>query len=156
MAFGGGLVWAVRIIATAALHKEAMGFGDVTLRAMMGAFLGWQPALSIFFLAPVAALVIAVTQWLLTRRRDIAFGPYLCLAAVLLIAGWAPLWESRGRLIFGLGWLVPAIVGFCLVLMAGLLWLWRLLLTALLSLLAGDEDETGQETEALADEDADG
>src|SRR5262249_24107955 len=34
MAFGGGLVWAVRIVSGVALGKEAMGFGDVTLMAM--------------------------------------------------------------------------------------------------------------------------
>ena len=55
---GGGLVWLVRILATAAMHQEAMGFGDVTLLAMIGAFLGWQAAVIVFFLAPLAAVVL--------------------------------------------------------------------------------------------------
>ena len=38
LAFGGGMIWAVRIIGTVALRREAMGFGDVTLMAMVGAF----------------------------------------------------------------------------------------------------------------------
>ena len=46
MAAGGGLVWLVRLIGGAALGREAMGFGDVTLMAMIGAFLGWQTCLS--------------------------------------------------------------------------------------------------------------
>src|SRR5581483_2671257 len=78
MAFGGGLIWAVRIIGRIALHKEAMGFGDVTLMAMIGAFLGWQACLIVFFMSPFAALVIAVIQLMATGRRDIPYGPYLC------------------------------------------------------------------------------
>jgi len=35
LAFGGALIWAIRIVGTAALQKEAMGFGDVTLMAMI-------------------------------------------------------------------------------------------------------------------------
>src|SRR6185295_3432257 len=38
LAIGGCIVWAVRISGTLALKKEAMGFGDVTLLAMIGAF----------------------------------------------------------------------------------------------------------------------
>ena len=50
----GGIVWAVRLIGTAALRREAMGFGDVTLMMMIGTFLGWQACLIAFFLAPFA------------------------------------------------------------------------------------------------------
>ncbi len=57
MVGGGAMVWAVRIVGSAALRKEAMGFGDVTLMMMIGAFLGWQPTIFIFFIAPFAGLV---------------------------------------------------------------------------------------------------
>lgn len=125
LAGGGGLIWAVRIVGQIALHKEAMGFGDVTLMAMIGAFLGWQASLVVFFLSPFAALVIAVTQWALTGRRDIAFGPYLCLAALFVIGKWPAIWNQVAPL-FALGWLVPGILAVCLVLMLGLLMLWRI------------------------------
>ena len=36
LAAGGGLIWIVRIIGSAVLRREAMGFGDVTLMAMIG------------------------------------------------------------------------------------------------------------------------
>jgi len=126
LAFGGGLIWAVRIVGQIALGKEAMGFGDVTLMAMIGSFLGWQPCLIIFFLSPFAALFIALSQWLLTGRRDIAFGPYLCLAGLIVIVKWADIWAFAAP-IFALGWLVPAIVTVCLLLMLGLLMLWRII-----------------------------
>ncbi len=126
IAAGGGLIWAVRIVGSHALRQEAMGFGDVTLMAMIGAFLGWQSTLIIFFLAPFAALFISVSQWLLTRRRDIAFGPYLCLGACYLIVDWDNMW-NRARHIFELGLFVPGVLAVGLALMGvmliGMRWL---------------------------------
>ncbi len=127
MAFGGGLIWGVRIVGGRALGQEAMGFGDVTLLAMIGAFLGWQPSLIIFFLAPLTAVAIALLQTLLTGHRYIAFGPYLCLAALILILGWSRIWDGWADGIFSLGWFIPGMVGVCLVLMGFMLLGWRLL-----------------------------
>ncbi len=125
MAFGGGLIWMVRVIGQAALGKEAMGFGDVTLMAMIGVYLGWQSTLLVFFMAPLVAVVICLVQWVLTRRRDIAFGPYLCGAALILMIGWSEIWQQWAQPIFSLGWLVPQVLFFCLILMGGMLSLWR-------------------------------
>jgi prepilin signal peptidase PulO-like enzyme (type II secretory pathway) len=117
MAFGGGLVWVVRIVAGTALGKEAMGFGDVTLMAMIGAFLGWQPSLYIFFLAPFLGILIAIAQWVLTRRPDIAYGPYLCAAALCAIVLWGRIWTGWLENIFALGWFIPIALAVCLALM---------------------------------------
>jgi leader peptidase (prepilin peptidase)/N-methyltransferase len=125
MTAGGAFVWAFRIVGTRALGQEAMGFGDVTLMAMIGAFTGWQATLMIFFLAPAAGLVIALSQWLLTGRKDIAFGPYLCLATVFLILRWGWIWEHYAQTIFSMGRLVPALVVVCLALSWALLTLMR-------------------------------
>ena len=82
MAAGGGLIWLVRIIGSAALGREAMGFGDVTLMAMIGAFLGWQTCLIVFFLAPLAGIVLGIVQLILRRGSEIPYGPFLCLGAL--------------------------------------------------------------------------
>jgi leader peptidase (prepilin peptidase)/N-methyltransferase len=122
MAFGGGLVWAIRIIGSQSLGREAMGFGDVTLMAMIGAFVGWQGALIAFFIAPFTALFIAIAQWLFTGRRELAFGPYLCAGALYVLLRWPAIWGAPFAGLqanFMLGWFIPAIVVVCL----GLMWL---------------------------------
>jgi prepilin signal peptidase PulO-like enzyme (type II secretory pathway) len=72
MAAGGGLIWAVRIIGSMVLEQEAMGFGDVTLMAMIGTFVGWQNCPLIFFLAPFVGAIVDLHAAVggATRRLD--------------------------------------------------------------------------------------
>lgn len=112
LGFGGGMVWLIRIVGGYALGQEAMGFGDVTLMAMIGAFLGWQASLLTFAFAPFAALIIAVIQLVTLRRNDIAFGPYLCLAALFLIVFWETIWTRMRFTVFSWGlWLFALLLG---------------------------------------------
>ncbi len=110
----------MRIVGQFALRKEAMGFGDVTLMAMIGSYLGWQACLFIFFLAPFAGLLLGVVQWLSRREHELPYGPFLCLATLFVLAYWAALWEWAAPL-FAIGWLVPAAVIACMALMLVLL-----------------------------------
>jgi prepilin signal peptidase PulO-like enzyme (type II secretory pathway) len=126
MAVGGGIIWAVRIVGSAILAQEAMGFGDVTLLAMIGAFLGWQTCPLIFFLAPLAGVVIGVAQRMLHGDRHIPYGPFLCLAALAIIVAWRTVWLEVSPA-FAVGWLVPAGLAACLILLAVLLGLWMIL-----------------------------
>lgn len=121
MMAGGGIIWCVRIIAGVVLKREAMGFGDVTLMAMIGSVVGWQATLMIFFVAPFFGVLFAVVNWTLHREREIPYGPFLCLAAMTVILRWPWFWESTADA-FSLGWIVPVLIGACLVLMALLLW----------------------------------
>ena len=125
LAFGGGMIWAVRIIGTVALRREAMGFGDVTLMAMV---VGWQPSVIIFFIAPLCGVFLAVGQWVTTGRKDIPYGPFLCFATWLVIDGWTELWYRGVMDVFRvLGPVVPWLLLFCLLLMHGMLTFWRLM-----------------------------
>jgi prepilin signal peptidase PulO-like enzyme (type II secretory pathway) len=128
---GMAIVWSVRIFASLALQQEAMGFGDVTLMAMIGSFLGWQAALLVFFLSPAGAVFVAIAQWATTGRRDIAFGPYLCLAAVFVMVGWPVIWLRVADSLQVLGWIIPALFLACLALMCGMLMLWRIVRDAI-------------------------
>jgi prepilin signal peptidase PulO-like enzyme (type II secretory pathway) len=122
----GGIVWAVRLIGTAALRREAMGFGDVTLMMMIGTFLGWQACLLVFFLAPFAGLAVGLLQFILRRDDVIPYGPFLCLAAAAVVVFWAPIWIWASP-IFATGWLVPAVLAFCLMLLGVILAIWQLI-----------------------------
>jgi leader peptidase (prepilin peptidase) / N-methyltransferase len=76
------------------LDPIAMGFGDVKLWAAVGAFLGWQGALFGIAAAVAAGAVIGVALLLRGGSRQIPFGPYLALGAlVALFTGSAPLLE---------------------------------------------------------------
>jgi len=103
---GGGTTWAVRALGSYVFKKEAMGFGDVKLLAMIGAFLGWQAALLTLFLGCVFGAIVGVTLALrggLGLR--IPFGPYLAMGAFvsmfwqrpilhLMLVRW-PDWQAR-------------------------------------------------------------
>jgi leader peptidase (prepilin peptidase) / N-methyltransferase len=122
---GGGIVWAVRLIGTFALRREAMGFGDVTLMMMVGTFLGWQASLIAFFLAPFAGLLVGLLQLVLRRDDEIPYVPYLCLATAAVVVAWAPIWVWAQPM-FALPGLVPLVLAVCLVLLGLLLLLWRM------------------------------
>jgi leader peptidase (prepilin peptidase)/N-methyltransferase len=126
VAAGGGMIWIVRVIGAATLRRESMGFGDVMLMSFIGAFIGWQGALIVFFLAPFLGLVNGVLQWILHRQPEIPYGPYLCLATFFVILKWPWLWD-RGYDLFALGGLLPALLAVCFVLMGLMLWGFRTL-----------------------------
>jgi len=125
LAVGGGVVWAVRIVAGTAMRQEAMGFGDVTLMAMIGAFLGWQAAIAAFFLAPPAAILIVIIQFLVTRQPAVPFGPYLCAGTIIAVLGWNHVWNETLAKYAELGSIVFWILIAALVAMGTLLIVWR-------------------------------
>lgn len=93
LAVSAGLVWLTRAGASLALGREAMGMGDVTLMAMVGAWLGWQPAVLTFFLATFIGLGHGLFQLLRHRENELPYGPSLCLAAAVVTVAWRPIWQ---------------------------------------------------------------
>jgi len=123
MAIGGLLVWVVRIVATTAIGMEALGFGDVTLMFMVGAFLGWQPTWIAFFVAPMVAILIVLIVYVVTGDNQLPFGPYLCVGTLLTLIGWDELWNVRLQpmvSVIGFEMLVLLLLG--LLLMGLMLW----------------------------------
>ena len=130
MAAGALIIWAVRIVGSQSLRSEAMGFGDVTLMAMIGVYVGWQSCLVIFFLAPFFALGFGVLNYVIRRDKSVPYGPFLCLGAAALIVFWESIWAFMEG-IFVLGRLIPLFFAACLALMAILLTFWRLVRDAI-------------------------
>ena len=93
----GGLIVLTREAASRALGKEAMGLGDATLMAMVGSWLGWQVGVIAFFIAAFLGLAHGLLGWLWKRETELAFGPSLCLATVIVLVAWRWVW----------GWLEP-------------------------------------------------
>lgn len=89
-----GIIWAVRAGASRALGREAMGFGDVTLMAMAGAWLGWQACVLACVLAVFIGLAHGLGQLLRHAESELPFGPSLCLGLALVVVAWRPLWET--------------------------------------------------------------
>lgn len=70
-------------------REEGMGFGDVKLLAMIGAFLGALPAIPFVIvvssvLGSVAGITLMITQGR-GMKTQLPFGPFLALAAVLYV-----------------------------------------------------------------------
>lgn len=122
LAAGGGIVWLVRLIGACVLRREAMGFGDVVLMAMIGSVIGWQPALVVFVLSMLLAIMFMAVPLLLLRKDGFPFGPWLSLAAVVLMLFWEVLWP-RFQLFFQLGPLLLPIATVLLLIMPAGWWM---------------------------------
>ncbi|MBT6055342.1 MAG: prepilin peptidase [Planctomycetaceae bacterium] len=124
LAVSAGIVWATRAGASAALGREAMGMGDVTLMAMVGIWLGWQPAVLTFFLATFIGLAHGLIQFFLHRENELPFGPSLCLAAVMITLFWQSVW-SRFSFVFDDAVQLGTVLILVVLLTAITLFIWR-------------------------------
>jgi leader peptidase (prepilin peptidase)/N-methyltransferase len=82
-ALGGGLiVLGCAIFGTLLFRKEAMGFGDVKLMAMVGAFFGWKVALLAFFISPFVGLLYGLPLLMLKGEHVMPYGPFLSIGTL--------------------------------------------------------------------------
>jgi leader peptidase (prepilin peptidase) / N-methyltransferase len=98
LATGMLLTQAVRLVARFVMGMEALGFGDVMLMGMIGSFLGWQPTLVAFLIAPLCALTIGLATKLAGGKSYIPYGPYLAAGALIVVFGWRWIWMFEFRL----------------------------------------------------------
>ena len=116
---GSATLYWIGILAEKALKKEALGEGDVKLMGCIGAFCGWKGSLFAIFGGATLGALLLVPVMLLGRLRsgegenedglswgkEIPFGPYLALAALLYLLGirpWVDAWfDSLGWILSG-------------------------------------------------------
>lgn len=83
---GGGMLWLIGEGWSRLRKMEAMGFGDVKMLAMVGAFLGWKMVIVTFVLSSIVGGLFA-TILLLARRTTwtsaIPYGTFLAIAAFI-------------------------------------------------------------------------
>ena len=88
---GGGILWVLAWASPYLFGKEGMGGGDIKLMAMIGAFLGWKPALITIMIGSLLGSLVGVTlvaAQIIKREEYIPFGPFLvCGALVTLFFG---------------------------------------------------------------------
>jgi leader peptidase (prepilin peptidase)/N-methyltransferase len=102
---GGGIVWLTRILGTLGFGREAMGLGDVHLLGAIGAVLGYQSTVIVFFIAPFLGLgyvliAVGVSRVARGKVRVIPYGPYLALATLLLMLAHDPIMDLITRYFF--------------------------------------------------------
>lgn len=86
--FLGATVPTVLILIYAIRKIEAMGWGDVKLMAMVGAYLGWKGALLTFLFGSLLGSIIGGLYILIfakDRRTPLPFGTFLGIAAIAVL-----------------------------------------------------------------------
>lgn len=89
---GGAITWFVRWLSSLLIGQESLGLGDVTLMMMIGSFVGWQPVMFAFLIAPLCAVFVGLAVRQLTGKPYLPYGPYLSLATVVVLLTWNKLW----------------------------------------------------------------
>jgi leader peptidase (prepilin peptidase) / N-methyltransferase len=80
-------------------ETQSMGGGDIKLLAMIGAFLGWQSALLVFFLSPFLGVVVGVVNLVIKKDHTIPYGPFLSLTAILVL-----FWQDKIMRLLLISW----------------------------------------------------
>ncbi len=85
---GGGLLWLLAWVSPYVFGKEGMGGGDVKLLGMVGAFLGWKPALLTIMVGSLLGSMVGISLiglHIMKRDEYIPFGPFLALGALVAL-----------------------------------------------------------------------
>ena len=85
MLVGSSVILLVGILGTRIFRKPAMGFGDVKLMGLLGAFTGWAGAMKGVLIACLLGSVIGIFLLLRYRSRYLPFGPFLASGALFMI-----------------------------------------------------------------------
>ena len=84
---GGGTLYLIAVLGDFIFKKESMGGGDIKMAAMLGAILGWQKVVFIFFGGAVIGLLVSIVVMFFSKKvrqsRMIPFGPFLAVAAMV-------------------------------------------------------------------------
>jgi leader peptidase (prepilin peptidase)/N-methyltransferase len=80
-------LWIPSVLYKLIRKRDGMGFGDIKLIAVFGAFLGLKSVFALVFLSAIMGAVIGITWQALSSKKDgaIPFGPFISTAAVIYL-----------------------------------------------------------------------
>lgn len=78
-------MYAIKILGDKAFKKESLGGGDIKLMFLFGIVIGYSLSICTIFLATFIAFPIALFILFTDRENIIPFGPFLSMAAILLL-----------------------------------------------------------------------
>ena len=87
---GGGTLWLVGWLWFLIRHEEGMGFGDVKMLAMIGAFLGWELMLATLLVSTILGSLIGVGLIVAKKgnlKTALPFGCFLAIGSLLASVG---------------------------------------------------------------------
>jgi leader peptidase (prepilin peptidase)/N-methyltransferase len=99
---GGGSLWFLAWVSPYIFGKEGMGGGDIKLMAMVGAFIGWQPALLAIMIGSLLGSIVGgglMAAGTIRREQYIPFGPFLAVGSIVALLFHQPLIEWYWSLI---------------------------------------------------------
>ena len=81
---GAGILQGIRVTWYTLRGVEGMGFGDVKMLAMIGAFLGWRNVIVVLFFSSLAGALVGIALTLTGRQAmstKLPFGTFMAVAA---------------------------------------------------------------------------
>lgn len=79
------MMYAIKIIGDKTFKKESLGGGDIKLMFLFGLVIGFPMSVCTIFLATFIAFPIALIILLSNKENIIPFGPFLSMAAILIL-----------------------------------------------------------------------
>ena len=78
-------MYIIKILGDKAFKKESLGGGDIKLMFLFGLVLGFPMSICTIFLATFIAFPVALVILLSSKENIIPFGPFLSMAAILIL-----------------------------------------------------------------------
>ena len=78
-------MYAIKILGDKAFKKESLGGGDIKLMFLFGLVIGFPMSICTIFLAPFIAFPVALLILFSDKENVIPFGPFLSMAAIILL-----------------------------------------------------------------------
>ena len=99
LVLGGGSLWLMGEVYFRLRHEEGMGFGDVKMLAMVGAFLGWKLMLLTLVLSSLLGSLVGLGIIALKRgdmKYALPFGTFLAIGAIAasVVGDWVVNWYA--------------------------------------------------------------